>query len=137
MDCIFCKIVSGEIPAAKVYEDEYVFAFLDVEPGTMGHTLVIPKEHFENVFDISEDALARVAVAGKLIALQMKKNMGAVGVKLASNNGQKAHQIVPHFHLHVIPRYEDDGLEMYGPRTKDKRPMLSDLEAVAQRIQQS
>jgi histidine triad (HIT) family protein len=135
-DCVFCRIVSGEIPAAKVYEDDSVLAFLDANPDTPGHTLVVPKQHFENVFDIDESALQKVVAVGKRLAVDMKKNLNAVGINLANNNGKHAHQIVFHFHLHVIPRYENDGLEMYGPRNKEQKPTAEELEIIAEKIKQ-
>lgn len=120
MDCIFCKIVKGEIPAAKIYEDDDVLVFLDITPDTRGHSLVIPKMHFESVFDVDDVVLQKVIVAGRHLAVQMKRVLGAVAVNLNSNNGERAGQIIPHFHFHVIPRYENDGLQMYGPRTAQK-----------------
>jgi histidine triad (HIT) family protein len=132
-DCIFCKIASGQIPSAKVYEDETVFAFLDIMPNTPGHTLVIPKQHFENVFDIDELVLQKIVATGKMLAGKMKTNLGATGVNLANNNGAHAHQVVFHFHLHVIPRHENDGLEMYGMRPQGK-PSLEELKKIAEKI---
>ncbi len=111
-DCIFCKIAKGEIDSAKIYEDDDVFVFLDVNPITKGHCLVIPKQHFENVFDISKEALGEVAIVGQQIAGRIKNNLGAAGVNLLQSNGQKAGQVIFHFHLHVIPRYENDRLEI-------------------------
>lgn len=133
MDCVFCKIAAGEIPSVKIWEDQEVFAFLDATPNTPGHTLVVPKTHFENVFDIDEAMLQKVVAAGKKIAINMKEKLGAVGVNLANNNGKHAHQAVFHFHLHVIPRYENDGLEMYGPR-ENKKPSLDELQKIAEKL---
>lgn len=133
MDCIFCKIVAGEIPCAKVYEDSDVLVFLDVIPNTIGHALVIPKTHAENVFDIEDTLLQKVMVTGKHLAMQMKKALGATAINLSSNNGKQAGQVVPHFHLHVIPRYENDGLQMYGPRPQHK-PSFEELKELAERL---
>ena len=132
-NCIFCKIAKGEIPCAKVYEDEQVFAFLDVNPNTSGHTLVIPKRHFADLFDIDPGVLQKIVVVGKEIAAKMKKSLGAAGVHLSNNNGADAGQMVMHFHLHVIPRYENDGLQMYGERTLPK-PMPEELSKLARKI---
>lgn len=134
MDCVFCKIVAGEIDCAKVYEDSDVLAFLDAAPDTKGHTLVIPKPHVENIFSITEEALKKVITAAKAIALKMKESLKAEGVNINSNHGSVAGQIVPHFHLHVVPRYENDGLAMYGPRQKDKKPSSEELKKVAEQI---
>ncbi len=109
-DCIFCKIVAGEIPSFKVYEDNDVLAFLDIKPATKGHTLVIPKQHFENVFDVSEEALQKVAVVAKKLSAKIKNVLSADGIRLSQSNGKAAGQDVMHFHLHIIPRYENDGL---------------------------
>lgn len=107
-DCIFCKIVSGDIPAEKVYEDEHVLAILDINPNNFGHTLVLPKQHVENVFDAPAETLIPVYTAAQRIARALKET-GAEGVNLISNNGAAAGQLVFHAHLHVIPRFSDDG----------------------------
>lgn len=133
MDCLFCKIAHGEISSAKIYEDDTVVAFLDIIPNTPGHTLVIPKKHFENVFDIDDITLEKVFVTGKKIAHQVTEKLGAMGVHLANNNGFHASQVVPHFHLHIIPRYENDGLTMYGPR-HDKKAEPEALNLIAQKL---
>ncbi len=112
MDCIFCKIAKGEIPSFKVYEDENTLAFLDIKPATKGHALVIPKKHAENVFDISEADLEKVAMVAKKLSVKIKDVLQADGIRLSQSNGTVAGQEVMHFHLHVIPRYENDGLTM-------------------------
>lgn len=109
-DCLFCKIVAGEIPAEKVYEDEHTFVFLDINPNNPGHTLVLPKKHFENIFDIPPETLTPMYVTAQKIAKALKK-FGAEGVNLISNNDTAAHQVIFHAHIHVIPRYADDGLK--------------------------
>ena len=110
-DCIFCKIVKGEISAQKLFEDNDVVAFLDTKPFTKGHCLVIPKVHAENIFDIHEDSLKKVMAAAKNISATMKENPGLVGINLVNNNGLGAGQRVFHFHVHVIPRYEEQEKE--------------------------
>ncbi len=110
MNCIFCKIVAGEIPCDKIYEDESVLAFLDIKPFTKGHTLVIPKKHFENIFDIQGEALEKVIIVAKSISEKIKNNLKADGIRLSQSNGKVAGQDMMHFHLHIIPRYENDGL---------------------------
>ena len=132
-DCIFCKIVNKEFDSVKVYEDDDVFAFLDIIPNTTGHTLIIPKTHFENIFDIDEVVLQKIMAVGKKLATNMKTSLRALGVNIASNNGKHTGQVVPHFHLHIIPRYENDGLQMYGPR-KDSKPSLIELKEIAKKI---
>jgi len=109
-DCIFCNIVAGKIPSFKIYEDRDVFAFLDIKPATKGHALVIPKKHAENVFDIEEIDLQKVAAVAKKLSEKLKEALRADGIRLSQSNGKAAGQEVMHFHLHVIPRYADDGL---------------------------
>ena len=109
MDCIFCKIVKGEIPSYKVYESEDVYAFLDISQGTKGHTLVIPKNHARNVYDLSQDDAHRVFEVVPKIANGIKKAFNPIGLNIISNNDEP-HQTVHHFHVHLIPRYENDGM---------------------------
>ena len=110
IDCIFCRIVSGQIPSFKIYEDDSVLAFLDIKPATKGHTLVIPKRHYENVFDITEDSLQKIAVVAKNLSAKIKSALQADGIRLSQSNGEAAGQDIMHFHLHIIPRYQNDGL---------------------------
>ena len=109
-NCVFCKIVKGEIPCFKIFEDENVLAFLDINPVTKGHCLVIPKTHFENIFDISEDTLQKVTVATKHISVKIKNSLQADGIRISQSSGEEAGQVISHFHLHIIPRYKNDGL---------------------------
>lgn len=108
-DCIFCKIIAGEIPAEKIYEDEHTCAFLDINPNNFGHALVLPKTHFESIFDMPKETLGYVYTATQKVAKALKKS-GAEGVNTISNNGAAAGQLIFHAHIHVIPRYADDGL---------------------------
>ncbi len=102
--------MAGEIPCAKIYEDKDVLAFLDIRPLTKGHTLVIPKKHFENIFDIQGETLEKVIIVAKQICGKIKNNLKTDGIRLSQSNGKAAGQDVMHFHLHIIPRYADDGL---------------------------
>jgi histidine triad (HIT) family protein len=104
-DCIFCKIVKGEIPAAKVFENEYVVAFLDLSQVTKGHTLVIPKIHKENLFELTPDIAKNFFEVVPTIANALKREFSPVGLNAINNNGEQAGQSVFHFHLHLIPRY--------------------------------
>lgn len=110
--CIFCKIAKGKLDSAKIYEDDRIFAFLDINPVTRGHCLVIPKNHYENIFDIDSVALQHAVIAAKKIAERMKDSLGADGIRLSQSNGKAAGQVVSHLHIHVIPRYEGDGVSM-------------------------
>lgn len=104
-DCIFCKIVNGEIPSAKVFENEHVVAFLDISQVTKGHTLVIPKIHKENVFELTPEIAANLFEVVPQIANALKQEFNPIGMNLVNNNGEQAGQSVFHFHLHLIPRY--------------------------------
>jgi histidine triad (HIT) family protein len=111
-DCLFCKIVAGEIPATVIAEDERTLAFMDINPATRGHALVIPREHAADVHAIDPADLQAVAVSAQRIAGRALERLGAVGVNLLNSSGAAAWQTVFHFHLHVIPRYEDDPLRL-------------------------
>ncbi len=111
-DCVFCKIVSGEIPGVKIWEDQDIFVFLDIHPLRKWHCLVIPKVHYQDLFDIDESLLQKIVVVAKKIASFMKNSLGASAVNLINASGKDAEQSVFHFHLHVVPRYPDDGLHM-------------------------
>jgi len=110
-DCIFCKIVNGEIPAAKVFENEHVLAFLDISQVTKGHTLVIPKVHKENLFELTPEIARNIFEVVPSIANAIEKEFKPVGLNTINNNGELAGQTVFHFHIHLIPRYgKGDGL---------------------------
>jgi len=111
-DCIFCKIIAGELPARIVREDERTIAFMDIAPATYGHTLVIPRSHAQDLLEIPSDDLEAVVAAGREIAGRAKERLGADGVNLINSCGAAAWQTVFHFHLHVIPRYSDDPLKL-------------------------
>lgn len=108
-NCIFCKIANGEIPTATLFEDEDFRVILDLGPATKGHALILPKNHFANLFEIPEEVEAKAFVLAKKIATKMKKVFACDGVNIVQNNGIAAGQTVFHFHIHLIPRYEQDG----------------------------
>ncbi len=110
MDCIFCKIINGEIPAVKVLDEELVVAFMDINPSSKGHMLVVPKNHAENIFEISESDLATLIKAVKRCAKAVKETLNAEGITILQLNGKASDQIVPHLHIHIIPRWKNDGL---------------------------
>lgn len=109
-DCVFCKIIKGEIPADKIYEDDNFFAFLDINPNNFGHTLLIPKAHYENLYELPDEVLSEIAPLIKKLAVAVKKGVNADGINIIMNNDSAAGQIVPHAHFHIIPRFADDGL---------------------------
>lgn len=118
--CIFCKIVAGELPATIVDEDEQTIAFMDINPATRGHALVIPREHAADLLEIEPAQLAAVNVAAQRLAGRLRRVLAADGVNLINSCGAAAWQTVFHFHLHVIPRYEDDPLQLpWRPRPGD------------------
>lgn len=131
-DCIFCKIVNGDIPSYKIYEDDRVFAFLDIKPLSKGHTLVLPKEHFENVFDIPKDLYAYMFEVAKNISANIKEKYQPEGIFINQNNGEMAGQSVLHIHIHVKPIYnesqkhkeEDKGMQL---STEEMEKICNDL----------
>ena len=108
-DCLFCKIISGEIPSTKVYEDEQCYAFLDINPVNIGHTLLVPKTHSENLYTVADEDIAHMAVVLKKLSIAIKKAVGADGINIEMNNEPVAGQLIFHTHLHIVPRFEDDG----------------------------
>jgi len=133
-DCVFCKIINGELPSAKVYEDEHVFAFLDLSQVTKGHTLVIPKKHVPNVYELSEEVAANLFKAVPKIANAVKKAYEPIGLNVLNNNGEAAGQSVFHIHLHIIPRYgKGDGFGAVW-KTHNDDYTQEDLQEIAQTI---
>jgi len=108
-DCIFCRIVAGELPCTKVFEDEDTLAFMDIAPVVKGHALVIPKQHSESIHDTPEDVLRKLITVVRRIAGAQVGGLGADGVNVTQANGKVAGQVVPHIHFHAIPRFENDG----------------------------
>ena len=109
-DCLFCKIAAGEIPSATLYEDEDFRVILDLGPASKGHALILPKEHYRNLYDIDEDVAAKAMVLAKKMAVKMKDALGCDGFNIVQNNEEAAGQTVFHFHMHLIPRYKDDNV---------------------------
>jgi histidine triad (HIT) family protein len=108
-DCVFCKIIKKEIPADIVYEDENCLAFLDITPVNPGHVLLVPKAHYENLYDLPDETLKQLAPIIKKLAIAIKKGVGAEGINLGMNNERPAGQLVPHAHFHIMPRFSNDG----------------------------
>lgn len=111
-DCIFCKIANGEIPSKTIYEDENFRVILDLGPATKGHALLLPKEHADNLYELSEELAAKVLPVAKIVAAGMRRKLQCDGLNLVQNNGETAGQTVMHFHLHMIPRYVNDGQQI-------------------------
>lgn len=112
-DCIFCKIIKGEIPHHIIYQDGDTFAFLDIKPINKGHTLVIPKKHYENIYEIPEDILKKVILTTQKIAKSIKEVLKPNGMNITLNNESAAGQVVPHLHFHIMPRYNGDGYQLW------------------------
>lgn len=129
--CLFCRLIRGEIPSAKVYEDELTFAFMDIAQVNPGHVLIATKRHAATFFDITADEAAAVIHAAQHIALAVKKAFSPTGVNLLQNNGSDAWQSVDHFHLHILPRHPNDGVGLIWPR---KDPDAQIVAAYAQQI---
>ncbi|MFA5432283.1 MAG: HIT domain-containing protein [Candidatus Paceibacterota bacterium] len=116
-DCIFCKIISNEIPSYKIYEDDLALAILDINPLSKGHVLIIPKKHAKDIFEIEENYLERIILIAKKVAKKIKDVLGVDGVNFYHASGIHAEQSVFHFHLHVIPRRKDDNISFNGVAT--------------------
>ena len=108
-NCIFCKIANGEIPSRTIEENDMFRVVLDVGPATRGHALILPKEHYRNLYDLPEEMAAEAVKMAKKVALKMKEKLNCDGVNIVQNNEESAGQTVFHFHMHVIPRYTNDG----------------------------
>jgi len=125
-NCIFCKIVNGEIPSRQVYEDELFRIIMDVSPATKGHVLVLTKKHYRNIFDLADIEASRLLVLAKKIAIAMRESLKCEGINIIQNNESAAGQTVFHFHMHIIPRYENDGQNMlWTPGTSDAEELES------------
>ena len=111
-NCLFCKIVAGDLPSTTVFEDERTLAFMDINPGTRGHLLVIPRAHSADLLEVAEEDLAACARTAQVMAQRIKERLGADGVNLVNSCGAAAWQTVFHFHVHVIPRYKGDPLRL-------------------------
>lgn len=117
-NCIFCKIANGEIPSATIYEDEDFRVILDLSPASKGHALILPKEHYVNLFELDDEKAGKVLVVAKKVITKMKEILNCDGYNLVQNNGEAAGQTVNHFHLHLIPRYEGDNVGLqWNPGT--------------------
>jgi len=134
-DCIFCKIATGEIPGHKLYEDDHVLAFLDISQTTKGHALVIPKNHAKDIYEMTAEDMAHVYSVIPSLATALKKTFKCSGLNLVNNNESAAGQTVFHYHVHLIPRYENDNFRIKFASTEEdlaglKAQILSNLGSV-------
>lgn len=121
VECVFCKIISGEIDSYKVHEGDLVVAFLDINPANDGHVLVVPRKHFESLEEMDEDSLRSMFLVVREIASKIKKELNPDGINILLNQGEAAGQIVKHLHVHIIPRWEGDSVKIsWIPRGKEK-----------------
>lgn len=114
-NCIFCKLANGVFPTNSIYEDENFNVILDISPATKGHALILPKNHYKNLFEVPEDTAAEAMKLAKKLATEMTEKLNADGFNLLQNNNEAAGQTVYHFHMHLIPRYENDGQKIMTP----------------------
>jgi len=135
MDCIFCKIIKGELPSYKIYEDDKILAFLDINPINKGHALVVPKEHYENTLETPDELLAHMAVVVKKISKAVMATTGAQACNIGINNGAESGQIVFHTHWHIMPRFKDDGYELW--KGKDSAYVEGEANKIAKKIKQN
>ena len=130
-NCIFCKIIGGDIPSATIYEDDEFKVILDRFPSNIGHVLILPKKHYADIFEIDEEVAGRLFKLAVRVAKHMKEVLGLEAMNLVQNNGTMAGQTVHHFHLHLIPRYKDDGQKIGW---KPGEPSQEELEAIRHQI---
>ncbi len=130
-DCIFCKIANGDIPSKTLYEDEMFRVILDLGPATKGHALILPKEHAANLYELPDEIASKTLVLAKRMATQMTEKLNCDGFNLVQNNGETAGQTVHHFHMHLIPRYEEDGQVI---NWVPGEPSQEELEAIRKQI---
>jgi histidine triad (HIT) family protein len=125
-DCLFCKIASGEIPSKKIYENDHVVAFLDINPSAPGHTLVVPKRHYNNILDVDEKTLVHLIDGVQTVAKRMSEKLGS-DITVLQNNGRTSGQIVFHIHFHIIPRTEGDGIHFVHHRIQVSEQELDEM----------
>ncbi len=128
-DCIFCKIANGEIPSATVYEDDNFRAILDIAPSHKGHTIILPKIHAANIFELPEDIAKEIFPVAKKVATAIRETTGCDGVNILQNNGAAAGQSVFHLHVHVVPRFEGDGILPVWPQGSYEEGEAAELAA--------
>ena len=134
MECIFCAIIEGKIPSATVYEDEHVFAFMDIAPANPGHLLIIPKQHYRNIFDMPIEVGSKIMEAAVPLAAALRKSLNPDGLNLFQSNEAAGFQTVFHFHLHLIPRWEGDPLRLpWKPSEGD----IEEINNIATKIQKA
>ena len=130
-ECIFCKIAGGEIPSTTIYEDDDFRVIFDISPASFGHALILPKEHYANVYELGDDEASKLFVVAKKVATAIKEETGCDGINILQNNGEIAGQTIFHFHTHIIPRYKGDSATITW---KHLEPEMDKLSALAENI---
>ena len=135
-DCLFCKIANKEIPSEIVYENDDAVAFMDINPTNKGHVLVIPKKHFENILDMPDEILEKVIVAVKKVAKAVKESLNCDGFNIGMNNFPASGQVIMHAHFHIIPRYDNDGLQMWPSKKYEEGEIKAYAEKIKNQLQE-
>ncbi len=131
-NCLFCKIIKGDIPSTKIYEDKRFLAFLDINPINRGHTLLIPKKHSRNIFDIDNQTLQRISLIIKKLSTAIKESLNVDGINIHINNEPAAGQVIFHTHIHIIPRLIDDNIKMW----EGKKYKENEIEKIVKKIKE-
>lgn len=132
--CVFCEIAAGRAPAARVFEDASTLALMDIAPAARGHVLVITREHFETLYELSAEAVQDVALTARRVALALRATLQPDGLSVIQSNGAAANQTVPHYHVHLIPRRTSEGLPMHGTGAADPEALQTLAAAIAQHV---
>lgn len=133
-ECLFCRIIAGDLPSTMIYEDEAIVVFMDIAPWTRGHCLVVPREHAKTIFELSESSMVAVAKVAKKIAPALRDGLEAEGLNLFQSNGSAAWQTVDHFHLHLLPRTVGDGLM---PPTLPRAGNMEEIQSAAAAVKEA
>lgn len=134
-DCIFCKIITGKAPCKKLFENEFVIAFMDIFPVTAGHVLVVPKEHSKNILEVSEKYLKEILLAVQKVGAAQVTAFGADGFNVLQSNNPAAGQVVFHTHFHVVPRKKGDGLKLFWPsKESDESELKENFEKIKEHL---
>jgi len=135
-DCVFCKIIKGELPSSKIYEDDELLAFMDIQPINKGHVLVIPKQHKELITELDNDIIGNMIVlATKINRAIRQSDITSEGINLSLADGEAAGQEVLHAHLHIIPRFRGDGFSFVFPKGYENKPERNELDIISKKIQ--
>lgn len=134
-DCLFCKIANGDIPSATVYEDKDFRVIMDISPASEGHMIILPKEHAKNIFELSDEVASKIYVLAKKLAIALKEELDCDGINILQNNEEAAGQTVFHLHMHIIPRYYSDEINVnWTPGESDSQSLAEMAKSIGSRI---